>query len=122
MASKAGFRTQTPSVNYADVRYTQADQDAFLNWLETSGVDFQEALTLLLDDLYRATFKIDVDNDCFSVAVTQQDPTKHKNSGIVFVTRASTADKGLLLAVWTIYEMYNSTPLPTASDADGVWV
>ena len=112
---------QRSGVTYADVRYTDADQAAFSEWLETKDVTLESALEALTEELYRVTVKIDVNNNCRQASVTQQDEHKHKNSGVVLVVRASTDAKAIILAAWTIFEMYHSEPLPVERSSNDVW-
>lgn len=107
---------------FADVRYTAEDQATFSTWLEKNGATFEEVLGVLIDDSYRVTLKYDYHNNCPAATITQQEETKHKNSGIILIVRASTPVNAVMLAAWTIFEMYSNGPLPTSQVGDDVWV
>ena len=109
-------------MNFADVRYSTEDQAAFSDWLETNAVTLEDAMEALDRDLYRMTFKSDLQNNCKMVTVTQIDEHKHKNSGIILTTRASTFEKAALLAAWTVFEMYSNGPLPLQGGKGEFWL
>lgn len=108
-------------VTYADVRYSEADMNAFSNWLLENDLTMEDAIETLTADSYRVTNKFDYNNNCHSVTITQQEETKHKNSGIILIVRASTASKACILAAWTVFEMYHNEPLPVDRGNDEVW-
>lgn len=108
--------------SFADVRYTAEDQAAFSEWLVTNDATLTDAMDALDADLYRMTFKSDLNNNCKMVTVTQIDESKHKNSGIILTVRASTFEKAALLAAWTIFEMYPNGPLPLQGGKGEFWI
>jgi len=105
----------TTDANYADVTLTDADKDAFSNWMAGVSVEFSEALSLLTDEGYRITLKVDFNNSCAQCTLTQQD-NKHHNSGLIVVSRAETVEEAFWLNAYKVMELYEHQRLPTKSE------
>ena len=104
-------------VSYADVKLVAGEKEAFFHWLKSSEANCVDCLEALIADSYRVTVKIDYNNNSTNVSLTQQD-TKHRNSGLVIISRSDNVDEALLLSFYKVFVLYEGQRLPTRDDND----
>lgn len=97
---------------FATAALSRDDETVFRKWLETVSEDFSSALQRCADDLYRVSFKADINNNCFMVTFTQQDE-KHHNAGLIVSSRSDDVEEAFWLTVYKIYVMFADQRLPT---------
>lgn len=107
--AKKRFTENEPLFAAADLR--AQDAKAFQVWFEKNAADWEEYFSALLNDSYRVTIKYDYNNMCVSAAVTNQDE-KHKNAGIILMSRGTHAAEVVMMSAYKIYVMYPDEPLP----------
>jgi hypothetical protein len=107
------------NATFADVSLSQSDKDAFSKWMSDALPDIEIWLAALTDDSYRLSLKFDYHNNCYSAALTQQD-NKHHNSGLVIMSRASTAVEAVLMSAYKVFVLFDGEALPTRN-ADNNW-
>jgi hypothetical protein len=104
---------------FSDLRITAPEKDDFLAWAE----DYPEGLVGLLfslaDDSYRLSVKRDYNSRGFQCSLTQQDD-KHRNSGIICVSRSDDIVEAIFMCGYKVFRMYPDEPLPIASET-GDW-
>jgi hypothetical protein len=105
--------------SFSDLRITAQIKDDFLAWSE----DYPEGLIGLLlslaDDSYRLSVKRDYNGRGFQCSLTQQDD-KHRNSGIICVSRSGDIVEAIFMCGYKVFRMYPDDPLPVASQT-GDW-
>ena len=112
MAKKAaGQNAYSDTVNYAEVRLTQSDRDAFLNWMQGVKEDLSTGLLRILDSSSRVTFKFDYHNACHMCTWSQQD-TKDVNAGLTIISRSDDPEEAFWLNVYKVFVMYEGQRLP----------
>lgn len=104
-------------VSYADVKLIAGEKEAFLHWAKTGDVNCIDCLEALIADSYRVTVKVDYNNNSTNVSLTQQD-NKHRNSGLVIISRSDNVDEALLLSFYKVFVLYEGQRLPTRDDND----
>ena len=105
------------NVTYAAVNLTEADKDAFSSWLTNVAEDFGSALTRVLEDLYRVTLKVDVNNNCYMCTWTQQD-FKHRNANLTIISRSDDPEEAFWLNIYKVYVLYENQRLPSQQEAN----
>ena len=100
---------------YAQCDLTEADKPGFTSWLSGVSQDFMTLMQTALADGYRVTFRTDFSNSCEMVAFTQQDQ-KHRNAGIIIISRSDDAEEAFWLCMYKIYVLYEDQRLPTQSE------
>lgn len=115
--SKKGGNEWNSDVSYADVRLSSADKDAFLNWTKGVSQDFSTALTMVLDESYRVTFKYDYNNSCHVCTFTQQD-NKHHNRGLAIMSRSDEPEEAFWLNVYKVHVLYEGQRIPTQTEGN----
>ena len=103
------------NVSYAAVILSNGDKDVFSKWLTSVAEDFSSSLMRVLEDLYRVTIKVDVNNNCYMCTWTQQD-AKHHNGNLTIISRSDDPEEAFWLNVYKVYVMYADERLPTQSD------
>lgn len=99
--------------SFADVKLNASEKDAFLLWLKNSDVNCIDCLEALIADSYRVSVKVDYNNDCTSVSLSQQD-NKHRNSGLIIISRAGNVDEAIILSFYKVFVLFEGQRLPTA--------
>jgi hypothetical protein len=98
--------------SFADVKLTASEKDVFLQWREKTDANCIDSLEALIADSYRVGCKYDYQNSCYVVTLTQQD-TKHRNSGLIIMSRADSIDNALLLSSYKVFVLFEGQRLPT---------
>lgn len=111
-AVKEGKDTWNSDAIYADVQLSEADKDAFSNWMTGVQQDFGIGISMILQELYRVSFKVDVNNDCIQCVFTQQD-FKHHNHHLTIISRSDDAEEAFWLNVYKVHVLYENQRLPT---------
>jgi len=105
-------------VEFARCDLTRDDKPAFDDWLKKSAPEVMEALDIAVDDGYRVTFKLDEKNACVMCSWGQVG-TKHKNSGIVLISRSDHPEEAFLLCFYKTYVLFSEVSYPTGDDVAG---
>lgn len=111
---KTPFKKQEygSDASFADVKLTASEKDVFLQWREKTDANCIDSLEALIADSYRVGCKYDYQNNCFVVTLTQQD-TKHRNSGLIIMSRADSIDNAILLSGYKVFVLFEGQRLPT---------
>lgn len=107
------FQRQS-DVTYAKADLLVTDKPDFEKWIKGQTDDLGSAISRVVDDLYRISFKADLYNNCFQVTFTTQDD-KHPNANIVLVSRSDDIEEAFWLCVYKTYVKYPDA-WPTESD------
>lgn len=102
---------------YSTARVSSQDRARFDAWLQEAPVDAAELLEILGKDSYRVTTKRDYNSSCWQVTLTQQDE-KHRNAGIICISRSDDIWEALALSAYKVFAMYPDTSLPTAEEEE----
>jgi hypothetical protein len=102
-------------VTFADAKLNAQEKDVFLSWLKTTDVNCIDCLEALIADSYRVSIKVDYNNDCTTVSLSQQD-NKHRNSGLIIVSRAGSVDEAIILSYYKVFVLFAHQRLPTAGE------
>lgn len=105
--------------SYADVKLTASEKDVFLQWQEKTDANCIDSLEALIADSYRVGCKYDYNNNCVCVTLTQQD-NKHRNSGLIIMSRAATVDSAIILSGYKVFVLFEGQRLPT-NQRDNDW-
>lgn len=112
--------TWNNDAKFAEVRLNKADSDAFSAWLTNAAPSGIECLGWMCDDSYRVSVKYDYHNNCYVCSLTQQDP-KHRNNGLVIVSRADSAETAIQMSLYKIEVMFQGQRLPDSSENGNSW-
>jgi hypothetical protein len=105
--------------SFADVKLNASEKDVFLSWVKSTDANCIDSLEALIADSYRVSVKYDYQNSCVTVTLTQQD-TKHRNSGLVIMSRSDNVDAAILLSGYKVFVLFEGQRLPTRSE-DNSW-
>ena len=99
------------TARYAAINLLESDKPAFFDWTDDVSNDFEVYLETAIKDSYRVTLKFDYHNRCFQCTFTQQDE-KHKNAGMVLISRAGSSVEAFLLNCYKTYVLFPDQPWP----------
>ena len=121
MARPKTPKTTQPNTNYgsdskfSSLNLTSNDKESFDTWLVEKAPSLEDGLAIVLDESYRVSLKFDYNNNAHQCSITQQD-NKHKNSGIILVSRAGSAEEAFFICLYKIYVLCPDDALPTQDE------
>lgn len=106
-------------IEYCSLRLSAKDAEEFRQWMGHGAPEFETALDNVMAELYRVTFKADVNSTALMCTFTQQD-NKHHNSGIALVSRSDDPIEAFYLNCYKVYQLFPKQRLPTER-VDNTW-
>jgi len=120
MPAKGKTEWNSNNANFADVKLTAADKDAFDQWFSSANADLEVWFQNMIDDSYRVSLKFDYNNSCYQCALTQQD-AKHINANLIIISRAGSVEESFLLCCYKVSVLYEGQRLPSQSEGNNSW-
>ena len=117
MAGKS--RRFSNDASYAAVRISDDEKSDFLEYFATSQDDAEEIILEALREGYRFSLKYDFNSRCVQCSTTQQED-RHKNSGVILISRGNDPVETLFMNLYKLYRLYPVDPLPT-TDEEIAW-